>query len=68
MCKGVKYDSKNCTRIYSVDSGEEENQEHLVVCDGREFERRGLRMSVRSEKMQWKKLQEKNKNNVATVI
>ena len=49
MCKGVKYDNENCTRIYSVDSGEEENQEHLVVCDGREFERRGLRMSVRSD-------------------
>ena len=62
-------------------SGEEETQEHLEVCDGTEFERRGLKMSVRSDlvkfwsrmekKMLWKKIQdkkeeEKNKNNVAT--
>ena len=49
--------------------------------DGTEFERKGLKMLVRSDlakywnriekKMQWKKLQdkdEKNKNNVATEL
>ena len=84
MCKGVKYNNK---RLYKdlqckfCTSGEEETQEHLEVCDGTEFERRGLKMSVRSDlvkfwsrmekKMLWKKIQdkkeeEKNKNNVAT--
>ena len=50
-------------------SGEEETQEHLEVCVGCDFERRGLKMSVRSDivkfwirmekKMVEKKLQEK---------
>ena len=84
MCNGVKYNNK---RLYKdlqcrfCTSGEEENQEHREVCDGIDFERRGLKISVRSDlvkfwnrtekKMQWKKIQEKkeeekNKNNVAT--
>ena len=63
-------------------SGGEETQEHLEVCVGCEFERRGLKMSVRSDKVKFwlrmekkmmeKKLQEKkevemNRDTVATV-
>ena len=59
-----------------------EDQEHLEECEGTEFERRGLRMSERSDlvkfwsrmekkmmikKLQEKKEMEKNINNVATV-
>ena len=59
-----------------------ETQEHLEVCVGCEFERRGLKMSVRSDKVKFslrmekkmmeKKLQEKkevemNRDTVATV-
>ena len=58
-------------------SGEEETQEHLEVCVGCDFERRGLKMSVRSDivkfwlrmekKLQEKKEEEKNRDTVATV-
>ena len=63
-------------------SGRKETQEHLEVCVGCEFERRGLKMSVRSDKVKFwlrmekkmmeKKLQEKkevemNRDTVATV-
>ena len=84
MCKGVKYNNKRSFKDLQCrfcTSGREENQEHLEECEGTEFERRGLRMSERSDlvkfwsrmekKMLWKKLQEKKegekkKNNVAT--
>ena len=63
-------------------SREEETQDHLEVCVGCEYERRGLRMSVRSEltwfwrrmevKIMEKKLKDKkemeDRNNVVTVI
>ena len=84
MCKGAKYNDKRSFKDLQCrfcTSGREENQEHLEECEGTEFERRGLRMSERSDlvkfwsrmekKMLWKKLQEKKegekkKNNVAT--
>ena len=58
-------------------SGEEETQEHLEVCVGCDFERRGLKISVKSDivkfwlrmekKLQEKKEEEKNRDTVATV-
>ena len=70
--KGVKYNIKRSYKDLSCrfcQSGEEETQEHLEVCVGCDFERRGLKMSVRSDivkfwirmekKMVEKKLQEK---------
>ena len=72
MLKGVKYNIKRSYKDLSCSfcqSGEEETQEHLEVCVGCDFERRGLKMSVRSDivkfwirmekKMVEKKLQEK---------
>ena len=72
MLKGVKYNIKRSYKDLSCrfcQSGEEETQEHLEVCVGCDFERRGLKMSVRSDivkfwirmekKMVEKKLQEK---------
>ena len=85
MCKGVKLNNKRSYKDLQCrfcKSGEEESQEHLEECGGTEFERRGLKLSVRSDmvkfwsrmekKMMLKKLQEKkevekNMNNVATV-
>ena len=58
-------------------SGEEETQEHLEVCVGCDFERRGLKMSGRSDIVKFwlrmekkiieKKEEEKNRDTVATV-
>ena len=85
MIKGVKYNIKRSYKDLSCrfcQSGGEETQEHLEVCLGCEFERRGLKMSVRSDKVKFwlrmekkmmeKKLQEKkevemNRDTVATV-
>ena len=85
MIKGVKYNIKRSYKDLSCrfcQSGEEETQEHLEVCVGCDFERRGLKMSVRSDivkfwlrmekKIMEKKLQEKkeevkNRDTVATV-
>ena len=80
MIKGVKY---NINRSYKdpscrfCQSGEEDTQEHLEVCVGCDFEKRGLKMSVRSDtvkfwlrmekKLQEKKEEEKNRDTVATV-
>merc|ERR1711973_301842 len=79
MLKGVKYNIKRSYKDLSCrfcQSGEEETQEHLEGCVGCDFERRGLKMSVRSDivkfwirmekKMVEKKLQEKNRDTVAT--
>ena len=52
MLKGVKYNIKRSYKDLSCrfcQSGGEETQEHLEVCVGCEFERRGLKMSVRSD-------------------
>ena len=85
MIKGVKYNIKRSYKDLSCrfcQSGEEETQEHLEVCVGCDFERRGLKMSVRSDivkfwlrmekkmmekKLQEKKEEEKNRDTVATV-
>ena len=85
MCKGVKYNNKRSYKDLKCrfcTSGRVEDQEHLEECEGTEFERRGLRMSERSDlvkfwsrmekkmmikKLQEKKEMEKNINNVATV-
>ena len=85
MLKGVKYNIKRSYKDLSCrfcKSGGEETQEHLEVCVGCEFERRGLEMSVRSDKvkfwlrmekkmmekkLQEKKEEEKNRDTVATV-
>ena len=75
MLKGVKYNFKRSYKDLSCrfcKSGGEETQEHLEVCVGCEFERRGLNMSVRSDKVKFwlrmekkmmeKKLREKKEN------
>ena len=52
MIKGVKYNIKRSYKDLSCrfcQSGEEETQEYLEVCVGYDFERRGLKMSVRSD-------------------
>ena len=80
MIKGVKYNIKRSYKDLSCrfcNTGGEETQEHLEVCVGCEFERRGLQLSVRSDKVKFwfrmeKKLQEKkevekNRDIVATV-
>ena len=85
MIKGVKYNIKRSYKDLSCtfcQSGGKETQEHLEVCVGCEFERRGLKMSVRSDKVKFwlrmekkmmeKKFQEKkevemNRDTVATV-
>ena len=85
MIKGVKYNIKRSYKDLScrfcVDGGEE-TQEHLEVCVGCEYERRGLRMIVKSDilwfwrrmevKIMEKKLMEKkeveeDRNKIATV-
>ena len=85
MLKGVKYNIKRSYKDLSCrfcDTGEEETQEHLEVCVGCDHERRGLRMSVRSDivwfwrrmevkimekKLMEKKVKEEDRNQVATV-
>ena len=85
MIKGVKYNMKRSYKDLKCRfcmNGDDETQEHLEVCGGCVFERRGLDMSVRSDIVKFwlrmekkiveknlkeKKEVEKNKPNVATV-